>query len=273
MAVIMTEDSATWMYSGDSRWDEQGRFHLRLERDGNLVLRAYAQSPFRRAIVTAQTGTAGGDNLKLGLTRGVLTLQTMAFTMHNIWEGPSVPGSDNALLTASINEALGRNTTWLPYGHPPATGSSLHLQADGNLVLYRPDGVVTWSMGTLLSDLDRDNDPNANKIVNPKALSLPIANGVIASGVAESVIYNNGSLPIEAYTPLQKPVQVPPGGFVGVNRTGAAIPSGTLSLPSGAVDDQGDGQGPIIVGPQDKTFEPGSVVHVVEQQPRAYSWL
>ena len=122
-------------------------------------------------------------------------------------------------------------------------------------------------MGTLLQELEGRQD--VNKVCNPNALSLPIQHGEIASGMADTVVYNDSELPLEVYTDSQRPVQVRPGAFIGIKQTGQALPSGALDLPM-AIPGEGDAS-PIVIQEPNKVFTPGTVVRL-KQSHESFFW-
>ena len=232
------------------RYDETGRFQLILQSDGNLVLYAHCLQPTPSRFATGQSATGGGADRQLHLTEGgVLVLRLKSDPSKTVWKMPHKFGFHEE----------GR---WSPYDRGPEAGSTLHLQADGNLVLYPPNmqsDRVTWSMGTLLQDLDPEGDPNARKVVNPGALILFIPNGNL-SPVGSTVIQNNAGKPMEVVTANQRPVHVPHGGYATIQSSGAVQPAGTLSLPQ--YKNPGDPPGGDAVFAQNVPLPAGAIVSV-----------
>jgi hypothetical protein len=135
----------------------------------------------------------------------------------------------------------GGSDLWYPFGREPQPGSSLHLQADGNLVLYSPTMKpehVLWSMGMLLQDLDPEGAPDAAKVVASNALILSIPSAVLSPS-GSTVVRNDSDRLLEVVAAMQRPVQVPVGGYATFHHPNVAQPVGTLSLPA-FVAGQGD---------------------------------
>jgi hypothetical protein len=236
------------------RYDETGRFQLILQSDGNLVLYAHCLQPNPSRFATGQSGTGGGADRQLHLNEsGVLVLRLKSDPSEIVWKMPHY-------VTYSVGTHPGG--LWIPYGRKPVAGSTLHLQSDGNLVLYTPSmrsNEVTWSMGTLLQDLDPDGDPNARKVVAANALILSIPNGNVSPS-GSTVIQNSAGKPIEVVTPNQRPVQVPPGGYATVQPSGGLPLSGSLSLPQ--YKNPGDPPGADAVFAQNVPLPAGAIVSV-----------
>lgn len=193
------------MNVGETRTDETGRFQLRLQTDGNLVIYTHVLKPEPRGISTGDTRTHGiGSDVELHLTHeGLLQLRRRSNHKPYHWKAPSFL--------------------------PPAPGSTLHLQADGNLCLYRPNifpGNVTWTMGQLL-------DFRQSQVVRADALILEVGNGAYLPDFTQYVRNETGRV-IEAVTKDGNgmPVQVAPNSLIGVKQTGGAPMIGTLSFPS-----------------------------------------
>jgi hypothetical protein len=253
----------------DSRWDETGRFQLILQTDGNLVLYAYALRPTPRRFATASTRTYGlGSDVQVHLAEtGVLCIRSKSNPATVYASYPHKICIDHG----SVKDHRPPKYIWYPYQIGPAPGSTLHLQSDGNLVLYGPnhnpgDG-VPWSMGVLLQDLDPENNPDAPKIVNPNALSLPVNDGVL-SHAGSTVIRNDSDRTVEVVTSSSRPIQLQRGGFTAIAPSSPqAMPAGSLFLPdfsAGNLPPAGDGE---AVRP----LNPGEVIAVTELAPGRFS--
>jgi hypothetical protein len=103
--------------SGQSISSALGRFHLRMQADGNVVLRG-ADS---RAVWDSGTSGSGGARL-------------------------AMQPDGNVVVYSASGRAL-----WHAGTHGNA-GSRLVVQYDGNLVVYRPDDSVVWSTGVFSGD-------------------------------------------------------------------------------------------------------------------------
>ena len=234
----------------DVRYDETGRFQLILQTDGNLVLYAHCLQPTPSRFATGQTATGGGADRQLYLSEaGVLLLRLKSDPSKTVWRNPH-----------EVGHGPGARDIWLPYGRGPVAGSTLHLQSDGNLVLYPPNmdsRDVTWSMGTLLQDLDPEGIPNARKVVNPNALILSIPQGTVAPA-GSTVIQNQTGKPLEVVTLNQRPIRVGDGGYATIQPSGVAQPAGTLSLP--LYKNPGDPSGGDAIFAQNVPLPAGAIV-------------
>ena len=206
-----------------ARFDETGRFKLVLQSDGNLVIYAHVMRPTPRIIPTGATHTGFGADVQLHLSAGgQLQMRRSSDPSKILWTRPMAfdhPGS--------------RPTHWYPFGRPPREGATLHLQADGNLVLYAPEmkpETVLWTMGTLLQDLDPEGNPDACKAVAHNAMVLVIGNGILTTAGSGVVRNDTGQL-LEIITGTQRPVQIPQGNYATFAQSGVLEPTGTLSLP------------------------------------------
>lgn len=118
MAVILRPGEI--LEVGERKYDETRRFELVLQTDGNLVLYAHFinSQPRRQALWDSKTYRLGSDVQVIMAEKGYLAV---------------VHKSTNSLVWYRPRMVIG--TTSRPWGIP---GSTLHLQSDGNLVIYKP---------------------------------------------------------------------------------------------------------------------------------------
>lgn len=208
----------------DPRFDETGRFKLILQSDGNLVIYAHAIHPTPRIIPTGATDTGFGADVQLHLAAGgQLQMRRKSDPAKVLWSRPM-----------AFHSRPSGPTHWYPFGRPPRAGATLHLQADGNLVLYSPEmkpEMVLWTMGTLLQDVDPEGNPDACKAVAHNAMVLVIGNGILTTA-GSGVVRNDTGRILEVITGTQRPVQIPQGNFATFAPSGVAEPTGTLMLPA-----------------------------------------
>ncbi len=234
------------------RFDETGRFKLILQSDGNLVIYAHVMRPTPRIIPTGATNTGFGADVQLHLSeQGQLQMRRKSDPSKIIWTRPM-------LFKRPHDSPFPSH--WYPFGRPPRAGATLHLQTDGNLVLYAPEmkpETVLWTMGTLLQDLDPEGNPEACKAVAHNAMVLVIGNGILTTAGSGVVRNDTGKL-LEVITGMQRPVQIPQGNYATFAQSGVAQPTGTLMLPAFA-DASGGGD---AVYAKDIPLPVGSVISV-----------
>lgn len=217
------------------RTDETFRFHLVLQSDGNLVVYAHVIAPAIRRIALGASDTPNlGANVRLHLNPGGWLEILDATSGARRWFRP-------VRFTPS--------TGIQPGGVP---GSTLHLQADGRLVLYRPGGFspahATWAIaGT--------SQPTEDVCVMPGALILDVSDGGTIAPQFDKRVENTtpGTIGVRDG---QTFVAIPPGGNVGV------VTSGTVAVSANLYDFPGTGeQGSADAIPNSgKVYGPGDNV-------------
>jgi hypothetical protein len=206
------------------RHDGTGRFQLILQADGNLVNYGYAFRPQPHLYVNGNTGTAFGDDVELHLSvDGIVVLRRKSDPSKVLWQNPRKiferpnPSFDHAKPEGPSNPRY--LYEWSPYGRPPAAGSTLHLQEEGNLVLYTPSmnpPSVPWTMGGWLNAFDPEGDVNGPKIVSHEAIILDAGSSNVASH-GPVAIKNNSQRLVEVVTDRNQPTQLKPGDTIALD--------------------------------------------------------
>lgn len=192
--------------------DETFRFHLLLQSDGNLVVYAHVIAPQVQRIAIGATNTDHlGANVRLHLHPGGWIEILDATSGARRWFTPV---------------RFTPNTGMQPWGVP---NSTLHLQADGRLVLYKPDfSGATWAIAGV-------SQPTEDICVMPGTLILDVSDGGTIAAQFDKQVDNNtpGMIGVRDGRTF---VAVPPGGQVGVVTAGTIPVSASLYdfPPSGA---------------------------------------
>lgn len=194
------------MQSGDAPLRSvDGRYALTLQSDGNLVLSR------NDGVTLWSTRTTSGSRLT-NQDDGNLVLRTADGTP--LWSsGTWAGGPSHLFLQNDGNLVLRRNSdlqpTWssgtaslrptqvLQPGDAPLYSSNMQfrltMQTDGNLVLYRSDGVPLWATGT--SAVFRLNNQNDGNLVLYRRNGTPVwSTGTWAHGPSTLVVQNDGNV-------------------------------------------------------------------------------
>lgn len=195
---------------GELRTDETLRFHLILQDDGNLVVYAHEIEPEVKRVAIGATHTHHlGANVRLHLNPGGW-LEILE-TMPGPWLIPNMPPIDTKYELIRWDS---RGPT--PWIGPPGQLNlpifwdkpTLHLQADGNLVLYTENFSMLWSI------------PEVNKrkeeiCVIPGALYLPVlGDDGTFSNQGDKFLINTTLDTVGIRDALKNFVAVPPGGEI-----------------------------------------------------------
>lgn len=198
-------------------WDETRRFELILQGDGNLVVYAHLlhNNIVKRLPIGATHSEGAGPDVELDFT------PTGALRLTNI--------ISRQVKWVSRPERIG------PIQFPPAPNASLHIQADGNAVVYAnwPHGVL-WASGEL--DLNR-----MRMSCVPGSLRIDIY-GNIDGG--EKILKNGQPQPITVNDGQQN-VVVFPGQTLATTMTGYSVLRVLANAPG-----TGDAAPPLKPGPE-----------------------
>lgn len=194
------------MVNGEVRTDETHRFHLAFQPDGNLVVYAYVIEPNIQRIAIGSTGTYRmGPNLSLHLNPGGWLEMLDTGSGARRWFRPEI--SDIALHR--------------PQGVP---NSTLHLQPDGRLVLYRPGGFTpdhaTWAIAGV------SQQTNAMCVI-PGTLILDVSEGGRISAQFDKHVVND-TPDIVGVRDGHTFIALPPGGQAGVITPGTLVITGNV---------------------------------------------
>ncbi len=223
------------MNVNEIRTDETLRFHALLQADGNLVVYAHRIAPDVRRIAIGASDTANlGANVRLHLNPGGWLEILDATTGARKWFRPVrfTPG-----------------TGIQPRGVP---NSTLHLQADGRLVIYRPGGFsssfATWAIAGV-------DQPTEDVCVMPGSVIVDVSDGGSIAPQFDKHVENNSSETVgvrDGHTF----VALPPGGQVGVATPGTiAVAANSYSFPS-----SGNPGGADAIPGNGTTYGPGQNV-------------
>ena len=164
------------------RTDETLRFHLAFQPDGNLVVYAHIIAPQPHRLAIGATATDGlGPNIRLHLNPGG-------------WLEMLDTGSGARKWYTPIRYTPVKG--FQPWGVP---NSTLHLQADGRLVLYKPDfSGATWAIAGV-------HQPTEDVCVIPGSLILDVSDsGMIAPQFDKHVVNDTPNTAV-SYTHLTLP--------------------------------------------------------------------
>ena len=178
------------------RWDETHRFELILQPDGNLVVYAYilSNSEIERIAIGATHSDGAGPDVELDFTPSGALRLTNIISREVRW--------------VSHPESIGG------VEYPPAPNSSLHIQADGNCVVYSnwPNG-VQWASGEL--DLSRLNNTCVSGSLAIKVLGkIDGGEKEFKNGRATPITVNDGSQNVVLF-PGQS-VRATASGYLGI---------------------------------------------------------
>lgn len=221
------------MANGEVRTDDTHRFQLVFQTDGNLVVYAYVIEPNIQKIAIGSTNTQGKGGTLLRI------------------------GSDGQL------EMINTNTRYLIWARPPLffgvrfPNSTLHLQPDGRLVLYRPGGWdedhATWAMAGV-------SQPTNTVCVIPGTLIMDVSEGGRISQQFDKYVVND-TPDIVGVRDGHTFIALPPGGKVGVATPGTLVVTGSVfEFPEAGAPGSFDSVPPKNYGPgQNIIYATGSV--------------
>jgi hypothetical protein len=228
------------------RTDETLRFHALLQSDGNLVVYAHRIAPDIKRIAIGASDTANlGANVRLHMNPGgwleILDTNT---------------GARNWFRPVRFRPGTGIQ----PHGVP---NSTLHLQADGRLVIYRPGGFspnfATWAIAGV-------DQPTEDVCVMPGTLIIDVSDsGSIAPQFDKQFV--NDSPETVGVRDGQTFVAVPPGGQVGIATPGTIVIAAiSYSFPSSGAQGSAD-----AIPTSGKTYGPAENVIKVTENAGGFS--
>lgn len=195
----------------ETRTDEEGRFELVLQGDGNLVVYGYSASEPECKALWASHTTRFGEDVQLHMNPGGWFEILTASNGWSLWQAPAFVSGE--------------------YGMEPSPhcvqNSELHLQSDGNLVVYPPGRYrardAKWAIGEVRAQ-------NLKNYVTPGTLTLEIADGVIASQFQKRV--QNETDSVIGVRDEIRYVNCQPGDSVGISAPGTLVVTAKIYFDS-----------------------------------------